>query len=65
MGVILGCEWASVFFIFVRKYLKCEVTPLLMHWSYVFLALTHRYDDVTYSTVMTKVYAIDQTFNWQ
>ena len=24
---------------------KKEVTPLLTHWSYVFLALTHRYDN--------------------
>ena len=23
---------------------KKDVTPLLMHWSYIFLALTHRYD---------------------
>ena len=23
---------------------KKEVTPLLKHWSYIFLALTHRYD---------------------
>ena len=23
---------------------KKDITPLLMHWSYVFLALTHRYD---------------------
>ena len=22
---------------------KKDITPLLMHWSYVFLALTHRY----------------------
>ena len=23
-----------------------DVTPLLMHWSYVFLALTHRYGPI-------------------
>ena len=23
---------------------KKDITPLLTHWSYVFLALTHRYD---------------------
>ena len=26
---------------------KKYVTPLLMHWSYVFLALTHRFDRIT------------------
>ena len=25
-------------------YCKKDVTPLLTHWSYIFLALTHRYD---------------------
>ena len=25
---------------------KKDVTPLLIHWSYVFLALTHRYDAI-------------------
>ena len=24
-------------------YCKKDLTPLLMHWSYIFLALTHRY----------------------
>ena len=23
---------------------KKDITPLLMHWSYVFLLLTHQYD---------------------
>ena len=30
---------------------KKDVTPLLMHWSYIFLALTHRY----YSIAITEV----------
>ena len=24
---------------------KKDVTPLLMHWSYIFIALTHQYMD--------------------
>ena len=27
-------------------YCKKDVTPLLTHWSYIFLALTHWYDDI-------------------
>ena len=36
---------------------KKDVTPLLTHWSYIFLALTHRYD--IFSAVILSQYSVE------
>ena len=39
---------------------KTAVTPLLMHWSYCSLALSHHYDDLVYWCIYTQPWGVKQ-----
>ena len=45
-------------------YRKKDITPLLAHWSYVFLALTHRYRVIQYSLVGYLVHVKQHWWIW-
>ena len=45
----LFCGWKNV----SRSYFKRDVTPVLMHWSYVSLAITHLFHECLSCTVVT------------
>ena len=46
-----GCQQVKYRWVSAKK----DVTPLLTHWSYVFLALTHRYELTKVSHIMVYV----------
>ena len=66
-------DWTGVSISVVRLYLiislgycKNDVTPLLTHWSYVFLALTHRYITLKalFSISSEKLFKAKKILSW-
>ena len=66
MALRLYClkPWPFLFYILrLYRWVNARyVTPLLMHWSYVFLALTHRYD-LTTDLKLTLTISNDDTYH--
>ena len=62
-------DWCQIYAILcnILWWFRCKtaVSPLLTHWRYCSLSLTHQYN-IAYSKVITKGrWTIDHTFCWQ
>ena len=51
------------------RYRKKDVTPLLTHWSYIFLALTHQFYNAMPNSAMTKnnikLVSVSRQYGWR
>ena len=61
MSAFLTVHYSAVILVKSMGWCKKDVTPLLTHWSYIFIALTHRNDLQTDNDDYPKIALISQT----